>query len=190
MDLPEWIPPETRVEAHVGWREDLWDPSLRVQGGVGLSRGTLGAELVLAARLGPDPQGVGDVAAARTLLNDGGWFATRDDLGTLAFLVTWAPLPGAVGPVAAVGPELALLQPRFFDDSGERAEGMVGDETPFVTLSVAGRVGIEGRVGRVGLRATLTHRLSALREPTFDGTEGPIEIVGGWRSGIDLLVRL
>lgn len=191
FDATEELSP--RVEVHLGIREDLWDFLPRVQTGVGVTVGKLGVELTAGARAPDAGETPGQLAGTAWTNGADTWALFRDDLGTLALLGTFVPFPDGIGPIVAVGPEASLTQYRLWTSATRDEHStipFVVDEHPFASPGLAARAGAQGRVGRWGLRATLTYRLTWLAEPDFEGGYAPVAAYGEWRSGFDLVVRL
>ncbi len=175
------------VAVHAGWRGDLWDSAVRIEGGVALRSGWFGVELQGCRRLPAEDRYEGQVAVA--LFSDTGedQWVLRDDLGSVAVLATLVPGPLAqVGPDLAVGPELgwtAYRDVNFGAGTDVRYE-------PFPTVGVLVRGGVHANVGRVGLRLTVANRTNWLREVDLNLDRGPVVPVGEWRTALDAVVRL
>lgn len=175
------------IEAHIGWRDELWDATPRIQAGAEVGWGGWGLELNGGTRIAAGDYS-GHLAAQELQQNDGSWFAMRDDLVTGGALVVWRPWWQArFGPAVALGGELASTQTLgFYGNEQDPMEGRLG---PIPTAWVMARVGVEARVGRVGARVTFGNRMSWLARPGQYGPEEPT-LAQVWRIGVDLLVRV
>lgn len=180
------------IEAHVGWREELWDTTLRVQGGAEVRSGWVGLELEGGTRIAPS-EWSGHLAGQWVQQNDGSTLAIRDDAWTGGAMLTARPWARTgFGPTFSIGGELAETGTYILDPG--LAEPIRAHPEPQTTAWLLVRGGVEARVGRIGVRLTFGEKASWLGRPVLAdaGRADPSDLrfVEIWRVGLDLLVRI